>query len=345
VLHGDGVPWLEELPAVRRLALSEHGLISRASALQAGMGGDDVVRMVRQGLWVPVRRGWYVHRDHWEALDERVGRPRALILASHLSLSRRHAVSHSSAANLLDLPTLRARDGLVHVTKAGAPRARVRHGIKHHQATYAPEQVVMRFGAPVLDLARTALDIGREFGFVHGVCAVDSARQLGVSLTDLEAALAAMWQWPNVRAARAALDFSDPGAESLGESMSRILIDEAGLGPIQTQFEIRDDGRSARCDLRVGRQLYEFDGYVKYHRPEAGGLATRSADEVVWAEKQRQDWLAGFELGMSRIVWSDLWGDRRAPTIVRLQREHAATTARYGTSIDELEPYIVRRRT
>jgi hypothetical protein len=334
----------EELPAVRRLAMSEDGLISRSGALVAGVAADDVARLVRQGVWVSVRRGWYTHRDHWQALDERVGRPRLLILATHRSLARPHVVSHSSAANLLDLPILRAMDGLVHVTQPGGPRARVRHAVKHHQARYRPAEVVTRFGVPVLDLARTALDIGREFGFAHGVCAIDAARQRGVTLQELRAALVSMRHWPNVGAPRAALDFSDDGAESIGESLSRIVVDEARLGPIQTQFEIRDGSRSARCDMRVGRQLFEFDGLVKYLRPDAGGVATKPVDQILWEEKQRQDWLCGFELGMSRIVWSELWGDQRRLTIARLQREFAATTARYGTSIDDLTPYLVHRR-
>jgi hypothetical protein len=334
----------EELPAVRRLALSENGLISRYAALNAGVPADDVVRLVRGGTWVPVRRGWYTHRDHWQALDERIGRPRLLIVASHRSLARPHVVSHSSAANLLDLPILQVSDGLVHVTKPGGPRAWVRHGIKHHQARYTQEQVIARLGVPVLDIARTALDIGRESGFVHGVCAIDAARQRGVTMAELQAALTAMRHWPNVAASRAALDFSDDGAESIGESLLRIVVDEAGLGPIQTQFELRDGSRSARCDMRVGRQLFEFDGRLKYLRPAAGGIATKPSDQIVWEEKQRQDWLGGFELGMSRIVWSELWGDQRRLTIARLQREFAATTARYGTSIDDLAPYLVRRR-
>jgi hypothetical protein len=334
----------EELPAVRRLALSEDGLISRSGALAAGVEADDVVRLVRQGAWIPLRRGWYTHRDHWEALDERVGRPRLVIIAGHRSLMRPHVVSHSSAANLLDLPVLRASDGLIHVTKPGGPRAWVRHGIKHHQSRFEANQVVDRFGVPVLELARTALDIARESGFTHGVCAIDSARQRGVTLEELRDALARMRHWPNVGAPRAALDFSDDGAESIGESVSRIVVDEAGLGPVQTQFELADGVRSARCDMRVGRHLFEFDGHLKYLRPSAGGIATKSADQIVWEEKQRQDWLCGFELGMSRIVWSELWGDRRTQTIARLQREYAATTARYGTSIADLTPYLVRRR-
>src|SRR4051794_13548191 len=60
-------------------------------------------------------------------------------------------------------------------------------------------------------------------------------------------------------------------------------------------------------------------------------------------EKRRQDWVCGFELGMSRIAWPELLGAERARLKVRLRREYDATTARYGTNIDDLAPYIVRR--
>ena len=147
-----------------------------------------------------------------------------------------------------------------------------------------------------------------------------------------------------VRLVDDALDFSDPGAESLGESLSRILLAEAGLGPIESQFELRDSTGWARCDLRVGRQLVEFDGAIKLRRPERGGVADREPEEVVAAEKRRQDWVCGFHLGMSRITWADFWGAERQRAIVRLRREYDATTARYGTSIEDLAPYTVVRR-
>jgi hypothetical protein len=62
------------------------------------------------------------------------------------------------------------------------------------------------------------------------------------------------------------------------------------------------------------------------------------------AEKRRQDWVGGFHLGMSRIVWDDLWGLRRAATKVRLRREFEATVARFGADVGDLAPYRVHRR-
>ena len=61
---------------------------------------------------------------------------------------------------------------------------------------------------------------------------------------------------------------------------------------------------------RLERSLDEMDepdGRVKYLRRQQGGVATRDPSKVLWDEKQRQDWVCGFKLGMSRIVWDDLW--------------------------------------
>jgi len=258
-------------------------------------------------------------------------------------MQRPHVISHTSGAIVHGLPFLDPRDGLVHITKYGAPRARVRDGVKHHQSRFRRDDVTWVDGLPVLGLARTALDIAREHGFVIGVCAIDAARQRGVTLRELWLEREAMWHWPRVTVSDAAIEFSDPGAESIGESVSRILLDEIGLGPVQTQFELRDATGWARCDMRVGRQLFEFDGLVKLQPPERGGLADRPPEEVVADEKRRQDWVCGFHLGMSRITWPELWGRQRELTKQRLLREYAATTTRYGTAIDDLAPYVVRR--
>ena len=195
----------------------------------------------------------------------------------------------------------------------------------------------------VLDAARTAVDIAREHGLEAGVVAIDSARLRGVRLEDLWAAIEPMWRWPGITTARAALELSDARAESAGESLARMLLEELGLGPIETQFEIRDDVRWARCDLRVGRHLVEFDGFLKYQRRDLDDRRRIDPEQVVWEEKQRQDWLLGYHLGMSRLIWADLWGSRRRLAMERVAREYALTCARFGTSIDDLAHLVVRR--
>jgi hypothetical protein len=254
-----------------------------------------------------------------------------------------HVISHDSAAVLLGLPTLRQPRPLVHVTRLGSPRATTRDGIKRHQSPILDEYVVQRDGLRVLGLARTAVDIAREHGLVHGVTAIDAARQLGVEPAELWSVTEQMWHWPNVITARRAIERSNGGAESLGETLARLLLEELGLGPIQTQFEISDGARSARVDLRVGRHLFEFDGRLKYLRPHRGGVAVQDPERVVWEEKKRQDWLLGYHLGMSRLVWADFWGRARVEALARVAREYQLTCARFGTSIDDLAHLVVRR--
>jgi len=337
---------LESRPAVRRLSLAADGLIAWREAVAEGLNPHDVRVLVRHGTWLRLRRGFYTHRDHWAGLDEWHGKPLLQVRAAYRAQVKPHVVSHVSAAVVHALPHLRELHALVHLTQHGPPRARIRHGVKHHHARFTPGDVITVEELPVLGLARTALDIARENGFAAGVCAIDAARQRGVTVAELEAARAPMWHWPYVSVADDALAFSDPGAESIGESLTRILLAELDLGlPIQTQFELQDATGGVRCDLRIGRHMVEFEGKIKLLGAEQGGVADRPAVDVLAARQARHDWVCGFQLGMSHVTWDDLWGARRELTKRRLRREYAATVARFGTSIDDLAPYVVAHRT
>ncbi|GAB2865437.1 hypothetical protein [Nocardioides pacificus] len=333
------------LPLVQARMRANSGLITYGQALEAGLAPDQVLALVRgrDSAWVRVRRGVYVERSVWEALDEYVGRRRLESRAAHLSMVTDHVLSHDSAALELGLTLLRPERPLVHITRPDVRGSRTEHGIKHHGAVHRPDQVMVPDGIACLDVARTAVDLGREHGYRTGLVACDSALRLGVTRGQLRAALEPMRCWPGVTASRAAVERADAGAESAGETLTRDLLDELGLGPVQTQFELRDATGWARCDLRVGRHVFEFDGWVKYHRSDVGGLADRPIEQVVWEEKRREDWVRSFGLGMSRLVWADLWGAQRERTKTRLLREHALTEARFGSSIDDLAHLVVRR--
>lgn len=329
-------------PTIAGLMAKQHGLITRRQAIDAGMAAAQVDRLARTGAWVTVRRGVYADLAFWESLARPEDRQLTRDRAASLRISRPHVMSHDSAALELGMGTLRTRQPMTHVTRPGVVGSHLRHGVKHHLAPYRHDQVVEANGRRVLDPARTAADIAREHGLQPGVVAFDSALRLGCSERDLDAACATMTSWPNVTVVREARKLADAGADSVGETLARLLVTELGLGRPQTQFGLTDGNRTVWCDLRIGRQVFEFDGRLKYLRQEDGGVATRDPGEVVWAEKQRQDWVCGFKLGMSRIVWNDFWGEARARALSRLARECAETTARFGESIDELAPFIVR---
>jgi hypothetical protein len=327
-------------PTIAGIMANQHGLITRRQAIEAGLTAEHVDRLARTGAWVTVRRGVYADHELWEGLARPEDRQLTRDRAASLRIS--HVMSHDSAALELGMGILRTSEQITHVTRSGIVGSHLRYGVKHHLAPHRPDQVIETNGRRVLDPARTAADITREHGLRAGVVAFDSALRLGCTAFDLDAACAPMKNWPNVTVVRAARRLADPGAESVGETLARLLVTELGLGRPETQFGLTDGSRTVWCDLRIGRQLFEFDGKLKYLRAEDGGVATDDPNEVVWAEKQRQDWLCGFKLGMSRIVWDDFWGQRRRMALVRLARECAETTARFGTSIDDLAPFIVR---
>lgn len=313
--------------------LGRHGLICRRTALKVGMSGPEIDRLVRVGEWVTVWRGTYVPAEVWHELDDYVGKPLRRARAASAHMLSPHVMSHDSAALELGIAVLDAPAQPVHVTRFGVVGSRHRHGVKHHKAPFTPEQLVeLENGRMALDAARTVADIARDRGFEAGLVAADSAMNHGVTRAQLSAAVEAMECWPYVRVVRRVVSLADPGADSAGETLTRVLLMELGHSP-QTQFGLTDGRRLAWCDLRVGRHVIEFDGRLKY------GVRDGADTRRLWEEKQRQDFIQGHRLGVSRVVWADLHAARRAQTRSRLDREIRATQELFGSDIADLAPF------
>ncbi|SDK00950.1 Transcriptional regulator, AbiEi antitoxin, Type IV TA system [Nocardioides sp. YR527] len=330
-------------PRIQAIMVANHGLITRSQALAAGLDLETIHRHVKRGTWIAVRRGVYAERTYVESItlptEKRRLRDRAACAAITVPFVR----SHETAALELEMGILLPRKAQTHVTRHPVIGTHNKWGVKHHLAPYLDTQVSQVNGFDVLGPARTAIDIAREHGRPYGVVAVDSARQMGVSVDDFWKVLEHMKHWPNRSLAREAIELSYPGAETVGESLTRDVLEEIGLTGIETQFEITDGVRTARFDLRVGRHLFEFDGRSKYVPASEGGLALRSIDAILADEKTRQDWAHGFHLGMSRVAWDDLFGRNRNYLKDRLNREYLATCRAFGTDISDLERFRVHR--
>jgi hypothetical protein len=234
---------------------------------------------------------------------------------------------------------LAPRVPLVHITRPGRTNAWTQRGVKHHLAGFREDQVVEVNGVRALDLARTAVDIARERGVRHGLPACDSAMRMGVSRRALWDAVARMHHWRGAPAARTSIELADPGAQTVIESLGRELVHELGIGFPETQFPVQTVRGVAWCDIRVGNHVFECDGRKKYLAPERGGIAVRDLEDIVWDEKQRQTLICAEGLGMSRLVWADFWGDRRAEAIARLRAEYAVTMSRFG---EDLQLHLAR---
>jgi hypothetical protein len=335
-------------PDVMACLSRQRGLIRRQQALQCGLSEDQLERLLRSGELVVVRHGVYALGSAWQAWDPYVDQPIRRARAAHLTMVTEHVLSHDSAARELGLAVLRPARELVHITRPGVRGSRTEHGVKHHGAVYRDAQVVDVDGIPVLDMARTGVDMVREHGLRGGLPTLDSAMRLGVPRAAFHRALGPMRCWPNVRAARQAVELADPGAETVAETLGRLLVMELGLGEIETQFPVPVPGGVAWCDLRVGRHLFEVDGRVKYLRSDRGGVATRPVEDVLWDEKRRQNDVCANGLGMSRILWEDYWPPRRAAALRRLAAEYAVTRDRYGevlpAALEEFARHMRGRR-
>lgn len=325
------------------LAAAQGGVFARAQAMDAGYRGPELRALTGVGGgWIVVRRGVYAKRELWDALDPYAGRPLARAWAAHLAIGVDHVLSHDSAAHAWGLPVVLRRSDLVHITRPGVWGSRTEHGIKHHLALEPPAVATMA-GLPVTGLARTAMDLAREHGHLCGTAAADRAMRWGVLSDDFDDVTSGMKSWPGVTQARRAAEQADPGADTPGETLTRIMLRELGIGVPVTQFPVPVADGLAWCDLRVGRHIVEFDGRRKYRDVADGGDADRTADEIVWAEKVREREIASHGLGVSRVFWDDCLGRARVATMDRLRREYDATVRRFGTKLpDDLAAFAMR---
>lgn len=317
-------------PSLIAIAANQAGLVTRAQARDAGYRGPELRGLTAVGgAWVVVRRGVYVERGTWTDLTE-LDRWKLRDRAALLTCRTPFELSHDSAARSHGLPLVLLRSELTHVTRADVQGSRTEHGIKHHRGPLPSRAREILDGVPVTGLARTALDVAREHGLATGLAACDAALRQGLRPAELTRELGTMAHWPGVVAAREAAVLADPRAENAAESLARLLVLELGIGEPEPQFALLLHDRIVWCDLRVGNHVFEFDGRVKYVGRAAGGVAVRPAEEVVWAEKERERLVCAEGLGMSRIIWSDFFGSARERAVRRLRAEYAVTAARFG---------------
>jgi hypothetical protein len=271
-----------------------------------GLDSRDVGRMRRDGSLVPVRRGAYARERIPERTPDEAHRE--LIFATAPQLHGGAVISHGSAAVLHRLPTWATAIDRVHVTRNRTSGGNRRAVVHVHTAPLAEQDIAMIDGVPVTSLARTVLDLCRTVPIEQAVTAGDRALVYGLVRGVLEDQLAQMTRWPGIRQARRAVALLDPRSESAGESVSRVRMHEDGLPAPDLQKDIFDgDGEFvARVDFLWKEQLTigEFDGKIKYGRLLKPG---QSVEDVIFAEKVREDALRDLGWQIVRWLWADLY--------------------------------------
>jgi hypothetical protein len=227
-------------------------------------------------------------------------------IAVFLSLDPGPVLSHSSAARLHALLVPRGESSDVRVT--AVDQWRRGRGYRVARAALLPDDVVPWLAFGTTTVARTLVDCAREWTLPQAVVAMDAALNDGrVRRAELQEVVHSARHRIGASDAARALGLSDGRAESPLETEGRLALLAAGLPAPELQVELHDvRGVLARVDAWYDEAALalEFDGRVKYFDPRDG----RSAGEVVWEEKRREDRVRGLGVRFVRIAKADLGG-------------------------------------
>ena len=278
----------------------------RQALLASGVTEDEIRWARKNGTWTRLHRGSYIPSEPISALDkEAMHRLRAIAVAGR---SPHLVLSHISAAAIHRVPLFGVQLDTVHLTRVGASGGRTGPGRVVHVAELGPDEVMTRNGVQLTNVARTLVDFACTVPFASAVVAADHAlyREI-VNPQALSDALTKTRHRRGAAAARRALLFADGRSESPGESRLRLDMHRAGLeAPVLQICVYAADGRFlGRADLGYPEQglLMEFDGKAKYTKLRKVG---QSIDEVVLAEKAREDLIRGLGYTVIRFDWNEL---------------------------------------
>lgn len=230
-----------------------------------------------------IRPGVYTERDGWATLPPW---DRYLLRVHAFRLVNSGAVfSHESAAALHGLPTF-GHPRHIHLFDGRRARS-VAYGDVRVHTSADPRRTVERDGIRCSPLADVVVDLARVLPPAFALAVTDAALRTGAITSSALTDLAAAQRNPR---GRRKLDWvltrGDRRSESVGESVSRAVIEWCGFPAPDLQTEHRVGGRGYRSDFcwPEHRVIGEFDGWEKYdrHDPEA-------AAEAVRAEKTRED--------------------------------------------------------
>ncbi|MFD6158064.1 hypothetical protein ACFWF7_10695 [Nocardia sp. NPDC060256] len=282
-------------------------------------------------------RGWRrVHRGLYVESAEAVGLTveqrhcvlaRAVVAAAESSV----VVTHVSAAIVHGLPVWKIPLARVHLGRNRRAGGRVRRRSVVHSMPIAPDEWELVDELPVTTVARTVVDLARTVPFEQAVVVGDAALRLGKTTRDelCEQLERAKGRTGRPQASRV-VEFLDGRAESPGESRSRVAMCQLKLPAPELQARILTPTKSlvARVDFLFPEHgvIGEFDGEIKY-RGELRG--TLNPEDVVIAEKVREDALR--RLGWTVARWT--WRDLDTPTAWLPHLATAAETARNTTRL------------
>jgi hypothetical protein len=274
--------------AVHRIAVRQGFVLTYAQARAAGLSPSTIRTQVSSGRWSAPRRGIL------SIVAEPTHQAQAVLSASAAVLSRPGStISHHSAALVRGIELFERPDA-PHVIASVSPG--LRNGVVLHRAALPHGHVSEWFGVGVTSVERTVLDLARA-DRRQGIVAADSAVRGLTTRERLLAISAECARWPGIAAARGVLELANPKSESPLESLTKLLVLDAGLPMPELQWPVSGGDWYYRLDLCWPEQrlVLEADGLLKY----------ASAD-VLRDEKRRQVRLSRAGFHVERVMWADV---------------------------------------
>lgn len=273
------------------------GIRTTAELTRQGRSAAQINTMVRRGTLIQVRRGVYARAEMVAELQTRSSGDHLLQTAAALATLGPAVASHQSAAIIHNLALL-ANPRAVTLTRPPGGNRSARYHVRVHCALLPPDEVTVVHGMRVTTPARTVLDLARVLEFRAGVVTADSAlRKKLATRPELESLLAGSPRRAGNDRATEAIAFANGRAESVLESIARVVFRDCGFPPPELQVWVGGAEVVGRVDFlwRRYRTVVEVDGVMKYRDP---------ARAVLQLERDRRLRDAGYEV--VHLTWQDV---------------------------------------
>ncbi|MCH5644896.1 MULTISPECIES: hypothetical protein [unclassified Gordonia (in: high G+C Gram-positive bacteria)] len=300
-----------------RTTPTDNPLVFRRDIVPKGTSDWEIRQALRDKTIERVWWGTYVRvteSDDEDTITRREERYLDMIRAALRTGRPNRFLSHQSAAAMLKIPLLQPDLSTVHFVSRRSGRTSPNLAI--HQTDVPDEHLVTIDGTTMTSIGRTVCDVAMTGTPRQALCALDSGLYQASRRNehiDLDAIASTLRRQHGIATLRAALPFASKGSESIGESLSKCVICEnPSIPEPELQVEVTvADGSVKRCDFgwrdAEGRVLVvgEFDGKFKYHR-ESAASGHRLSEEVIYAEKLREDAIRDCGIIVVRWTWADL---------------------------------------
>lgn len=283
----------------RRLARTQHGVVTAGQARACGLLPDDVRVRVRAGLWLRVFQGAYlVDAPLYDDLPTSARMQAALLVQGP-----RAVLGLRSAAEVHGLQGLIGGPLPVDVVLPRGLERHQREGISLHWWPLRRDEVTVIAGLRVTVVPRTLADLVPRVDRPTGLCLLDSALHLKrMEVADLATVAATAADRPGAVAARPLWSLADGRAASPLESRIRLACIDGDVAPDELQYPVRD---------RWGDLLGIGDlAWLRRRRPlvaEGDGAAVHDAPPALYRDRHRGNDFVLAGCDVVRFTWADAY--------------------------------------